>query len=59
LLDLCGNVPAIVCQPLFLLMEQLNGLYDEFVGGRYEPRATSLAISASNSGLRRIIILVR
>ena len=30
--NLRGNVVAIVCKPLFLLVEQLNGLRNEFIG---------------------------
>jgi hypothetical protein len=31
-LDLGGNIRAVVGQPLFLLMEHLNGLLNELIG---------------------------
>jgi len=31
--DLRGDPGSIVGKPLFLLMEQLNGMGDEFIGG--------------------------
>jgi hypothetical protein len=36
-LNLGGNIGTIIGQPLFLCMEQPNGLSDEFIGGLVGP----------------------
>jgi hypothetical protein len=36
-LNLGGNIDPVISQPLFLCMEQPNGLSDEFIGGLVGP----------------------